>query len=364
MTDKPASDPSSEAAKSSEVAKAPTKPASNWTARISLMIAVVALGTAGYLGYQLIYLQPFVSQTAQTQAALSDLEQQMRQELDAGMTAAERSVISLGEDLKEQNLSVQEDLRDAVAESLAMAEANKPTTPRQWRLSEAAFLLRMANYWLQFEGDVQVARQTLQRADEVLQAVQSSAKQDEYDLLPVRSALAQEIMALQQVRSVDVQGIFLRLQALADSVPAVREALQLKSASSTPASEQPITSLAAVVRELEKFVRITDLSELVTERSAIAASTLGPEETMAARRSVMAALERAQVAALRRQSDAYQTSINDAIAAAQRLAPPSDSRLQQYMASLSAMLDEPLTAPVPSISGSLGELTRLMEAYR
>ena len=59
------------------------------------------------------------------------------------------------------------------------------------------------------------------------EAVQNSLKQDEYDLLPVRSALAQEILTLQQMKSVDVQGIFLRLQALAESVPAVGKALQL-----------------------------------------------------------------------------------------------------------------------------------------
>ena len=362
MTDKPTSDCSSEAATPSGVSGASGKPPSNWTGRISLMIAVVALGAAGYLGYQLIYLQPLVIQTAQTQAALSDLEQKMLQELNSAMAATERSVIALSEDLKEQNRSVQEDLRSTVADSLAMADANRPTTPRQWRLSEAAFLLRMANYWLEFEGDVQVALQTLQRADEVLQSVQSSAKQDEYDLLPARSALAQEILALQQVRPVDVQGIFLRLQALADNLPAAREVLQLKTASSAPATEQSTTPFATVARELEKFIRITDLSELVAEQGAIAAITLGPEETMAARRAVIAALERAQIAALRRQSVVYQASINDAVVAAQRLAPPADPQLQQYMASLLAMLDEPLTASIPSISGSLGELTRLMEA--
>ena len=181
-------------------------------------------------------------------------------------------------------------------------------------------------------------------------------------MLPARSALAQEILALQQVRPVDVQGIFLRLQALANNLPAAREALQLKTASSAPATEQSTTPFATVARELEKFIRITDLSELVAEQGAIAAITLGPEETMAARRAVIAALERAQIAALRRQSVVYQASINDAVVAAQRLAPPADPQLQQYMASLLAMLDEPLTASIPSISGSLGELTRLMEA--
>ena len=364
MTDKPTSDPASEKTKARKTNEAVAKTPNNWTARISLMIAMVALGAAGYLGYQLIYLQPFASQSAKTQAALSDLKKQMQQELDAATKSTERSVTNLGAELEKQNREVQEDLRSAVAESLAAAEANRPTPPRQWRLSEAAFLLRMANYWLQFEGDVQIARQTLQRADEVLQSVQNSAKQDEYDLLPVRSALAQEILALQQVRPVDVQGIFLRLQALADRVPAVREALQLNPKVSAPETEQPLTALAAVTRELEKFVRITNLSELRAEDGATGESTLGPEETMAARLAVITALELAQVAALRRQSDAYQASITDAIAAAKRLAPPSDPQAQQYVVSLSAMRDEPLTAPVPNISGSLGELTRLMDAYR
>jgi hypothetical protein len=45
------------------------------------------------------------------------------------------------------------------------------------------------------------------------------------------------------------------------------------------------------------------------------------------------------------------------------LASPSDPQLQQYLELLSAMRDEPLTASVPKISGSLGELTRLMESY-
>lgn len=360
MTTKPSSDESSETDEPSKV----VGPRGNWTARISLLVATIALGAASYLGYQLIYLQPIERQAEQTQAALSSLEQQVLQELDIAITKTERSVMELGEDLKTQNLSVQEDLRNAVMDSLATAQTNRPTTPRQWRLSEAAFLLRMANYWLQFEGDVQVALKTLQRADEVLQAVQSSLKQDEYDLLPVRSALAQEILALRQVKPVDVQGIFLRLQALADSVPAVGDALQLDMTSRGPEISTPVTSFAAIAQELEKFVRITDLSDLSGEDGAAAASTLGPEDILTSRRAVIAAIERAQIAALRRQGEAYRASITDAVTAAGRLASPSDPQLRQYLELLSAMRDEPLTASVPKISGSLGELTRLMESYR
>lgn len=359
MTTKPSSDESNETDETSKV----VGPRGTWTARIALFAATIALGAASFLGYELIYLQPIERQAEQTQAALSSLEQQVLQELDIAITKTERSVMELGEDLKTQNLSVQEDLRNAVMDSLATAQTNRPTTPRQWRLSEAAFLLRMANYWLQFEGDVQVALKTLQRADQVLQAVQSSLKQDEYDLLPVRSALAQEILALRQVKPVDVQGIFLRLQALADSVPAVGDALQLDMTSRGPEISTPVTSFAAIAQELEKFVRITDLSDLSGEDGAAAASTLGPEDILTSRRAVIAAIERAQIAALRRQGEAYRASITDAVTAAGRLASPSDPQLRQYLELLSAMRDEPLTASVPKISGSLGELTRLMESY-
>ena len=359
MTNKPSSDESSETDELSKI----VGPRGNWTARISLFVATIALGAASFLGYQLIYLQPIERQAEQTQAALSSLEQQMLQELDIAITTTERSVMELGEELKTQNLSVQEDLRDVVMDSLAMAKTSRPTTPRQWRLSEAAFLLRMANYWLQFEGDVQVALKTLQRADEVLRAVQNSLKQDEYDLLPVRSALAQEILALRQVKSVDVQGIFFRLQALAESVPSVGEALQLDMTSRRPEISAPLASFAAIVQELEKFVRITDLSDLTGEAGAAAIGTLGPDDILTSRRAVIAALERAQAAVLRRQGEAYRASITDAVNAARRLASPSDPQLQQYLELLSAMRDEPLTASVPKISGSLGELTRLMESY-
>ena len=146
-------------------------------------------------------------------------------------------------------------------------------------------------------------------------------------------------------------------------MPAVGDALQLDMTSRGPEISTPVTSFAAIAQELEKFVRITDLSDLSGEDGAAAASTLGPEDILTSRRAVIAALERAQIAALRRQGEAYRASITDAVTAARRLASPSDPQLQQYLELLSAMRDEPLTASVPKISGSLGELTRLMESY-
>ena len=75
MTNKPISDKASETDESSKV----IGPRGNWTARISLFVATIALGAAIFLGYQLIYLQPIERQAEQTQAALSSFEQQILQ---------------------------------------------------------------------------------------------------------------------------------------------------------------------------------------------------------------------------------------------------------------------------------------------
>jgi len=75
MTNKPSSDESSETDELSKI----VGPRGNWTARISLFVATIALGAASFLGYQLIYLQPIERQAEQTQAALSSFEQQILQ---------------------------------------------------------------------------------------------------------------------------------------------------------------------------------------------------------------------------------------------------------------------------------------------
>jgi uncharacterized protein HemX len=83
---------------------------------------------------------------------------------------------------------------------------------------------------------------------------------------------------------------------------------------------------------------------------------------LAARRTVIAALERAQLAVLRGQDDTYQLSLEQAQAAAKRLAPASDPQLRSFLGQISGLADEPLNTPLPKITGSLDALSQLMES--
>ena len=336
--------------------------AGRWTIRLALLLGLSALLLGGYLGYRLIYLQPFDVQAQVTREAIELSQQRVLSEVDAVMADARSSVSDLAAELEKQNRDVQQALESAVAKSLAEAKAERPTTPRQWRMAEAAFLLRMANYWLQFEGDLLTALNTLQRADEVLRTVQSGTAQDEYDLLPVRSELAQEILALQQVQRIDLQGIYLRLQALAQEVPPLRESLTLQETHGTQSEASESSLVQTIIDELQQFVRITNLADLGGfETPAASNAEAGPAKKLAARRALVAALGRAQVATLRRQQEAFQVSMQDALRAAAEMAPPGDPGLRSYVQQLAELAEQPLQANMPSISGSLTALNLLME---
>ena len=360
--DKPAISPSETATATAPSATASAPVHGRWTARFALLLGLVTLTAVAYLGYRFVYLQPLTVQAQQTQASLEQLELRMLAELDASMLQTQQSVADLAAELEADNRAVQQALEQAVAQSLADAKTNKPTTPRQWRLAEAAFLLRMGNYWLQFEGDVSTALSALQRADDVLLAVQAGGNQDEYDLLPVRSALAQEVLALQAVQPVDVQGIYLRLQALAENVPAVRQGLSLQAQTEAADAGQSASFVDAMAQELGKFVRLTDLAELTSDdASADDQVDAGPAAILAARRAVIAALERAQIAALRHHDEAYQASLADAQQAARQLAAPADPQLTLFLQQLVQLMEQPLNTEMPKISGSLRALSQTMD---
>ena len=343
---------------------APGQASGRLTALFALLMSLVAVMLAGYLGYTQIYLQPMAAQADKTQQAIDALEQRVFAEMDTALSENRRAIADLGLGLREESQNVQRTLETSVAQSLAELSANKPTTPRQWRMAEAAFLLRMANHWLQFEGDINASLTALQRADEVLLAIQSGGDKDEYDLLPVRTKLAQEALALESVQRIDVQGIYLRLGALVQTVPNVRSSLTLETTEEAPSGTQASSTLMAIAAELEKFVRITDLSTLAAQAGDAARSERdhGPAEILAARRTVVAALERAQLAVLRGEDDAYQLSLEQAQIAARRLASASDPQLQGFLGQISALAEEPLTAPLPKITGALDALSQLMES--
>lgn len=338
----------------------PNKSGGRGMAMVAFLIAICALALGVFLGYRLIYLQPFVAQTQQAEQLVATMERKILAQLDSGMADSRRAISELTQSLRQENSDVHKELQQAVAQSLEDAVANKPTTPRQWRLAEAAFLMRFANHWLLLEGDVPTALQALQRADQVLAVVQGENSGDEYDLLPVRMLLAKEVLALQQVEAVDVQGIYAQLQALRSALPDVHSSLTLTFEPANDA-EPVLAGWEAVLAELSKFVRITDLSSLNESGEVLNDGGSGPARLLAARRQAVAAIEQAQVAVLRSQENLYQSNLAQAKQAALQLGLARDSQVQTFIAQLDALSRQKLTQPLPTISASLQALDSILD---
>ena len=70
--------------------------------------------------------------------------------------------------------------------------------------------------------------------------------------------------------------------------------------------EPTVAGWDAVISELAKFVRITDLSALEDSDNSMSGSDPGPAQLLTARRQATAAIQRAQVAVLRGQEALFQ----------------------------------------------------------
>ena len=67
---------------------APAKTPGRGPAMLALLLALIALGLAVFLGYRLVYLQPFVAQAEQAEQLVAAAEQRLLAELDTGCQTA------------------------------------------------------------------------------------------------------------------------------------------------------------------------------------------------------------------------------------------------------------------------------------
>ena len=86
------------------------------------------------------------------------------------------------------------------------------TTRSDWYLAEAAYLARLANQRLQTERSTKNPLALLTQVDELLSNLEQS------DLLSARAAVAEDMMALRLASAVDVEGVVLEINALANQI--------------------------------------------------------------------------------------------------------------------------------------------------
>ncbi|MEQ9452655.1 MAG: uroporphyrinogen-III C-methyltransferase [Pseudomonadales bacterium] len=310
---------------------------------LALLLALIAAGGIGYLYYQLIYLDPVANlkQDIQNTAAeggseVADLRAALRQQ----QTNIEQQLA----EARSQQAAELAQTQSAVLESLQQALLAAPPSQREWKLAEAEYLLRIGNHRVLMEGDTEGALSLFQAVDQIL------AELDDFALHQVRAVLADEILALRQVRRSDSQGIYLRLEAIKSNLDEVVFKTPEYVTEQAPVAEDE-TVWAQLYAQLKEFVRVRPVGGDET-----IAPLLSPAEEHYLELNLRLALEQAQLAALKGQQFVFVSAlqnVRDWLAAYTE--DPGDI-LQTEVGQL-MLLD--LERPLPDVSTSLIELQKV-----
>ena len=327
-------------------AKPQTRRGGRGLAVFATLIALAALGVAGYPYYQRI-VGTGASESSGEMEALRAAQQRQAddiQRLIAGATAFDAQ-------LKQQSGVAGQGI--AVVSNDA-AQTPNPLPERALRLAEAEFLLQSANDRLLVTRDVRAALAMLLAAQSLLDPL------DDQSLAEARSALASEVASLRNVSGVDVGATYQRLQTLARSIPELpARGVRFTAAPTTvnvAADGATLPAPSAWTLAWQKFLSLFEFHR----QGATVRPPLGPDEATYLRLNLGLMIQTAELALLRNDAAVYQQSLE---AIRHWLDDYLDTGAQE-VASVRNEIDQLLMVrldrSMPDISGSLNALRRVL----
>lgn len=314
-------------------------------ATTALVLVLIALCTLAWL-----WLNTHQRFTQLEQTLTQRLEQygaNNQQSLALAKSADERSVDSAAHiALLEQKLAESQDQQEAL-QTLYLELANN----REERvISEVEQLMIIANQQLQLAGNIKPALLALQTADTRLQELETP------QVIQLRKALAQDIQRLQSLPSVDVIGMSLKLEGLAeniDSLPLVSERHPSQSRIPTPDwDSNPWHRLAQEVwQDLKHMIRLERIDRPEPP-------LLAPEQNFFLRENLRLRLLTARIALLQRDEATYRSDLQ---AAEQWLKGHFDGRegaTISALATLTQLSASNIVIELPDISESLALVSK------
>lgn len=307
----------------------------------------------------------------QSQALLALQESQAQNEIsqrsaNASTRAIEGQVEGLQKALeeariliREQQLQLQQQLSELqrvndrlVATSLQQQEQQTGVS-LAWRLAEVEGLLGLAQQHLVVTRDGSTAIALMQSADAILESLSDST------VFPVRSGIARDIAQIRGMPDVDVEGLYLRLSALADSVNglAVRDRLQdqLAGGSEVTADESGwLSTVASSVQQLFS-VRVRKLDGPLDPM-------LTPEQAFYLKTRVQLHLEEAQQAARLGDENVYRAALDQAADLLGRYFL-DDQATANSISAVRELRGESVAVAVPAANTGLIAARQLLAAY-
>ena len=268
-------------------------------------------------------------------------------------------------------------------------QALKGTDRNVWLLSEAEYLMRLANQRLITMHDLKSARSLLIQAESLLTSI------DEYGLINVRQALANDIAALRGTHSIDPTNTWLTLNTLANQIDTL-PIINVKSSNFTPANNPPppedtitvklstdkemptlpdttgMTTQEAVLANIESSLKAAgqkisvfaaDVSNkfmsqflIRKDREHVGPIMMSPDQELFVRQNLRLMIEQAQLTLLQGREEIYQSSMKDIKAWLDKWFVADAIEVEAFRQTLTPLLNTPVTQTIPDITSSLNKL--------
>ena len=319
---------------------------------IALLLAILSLAASGYLwhsGQQQI--RDVLLELGGAQKLIDSQQQQLQtvqHELSNQAAAASQQ--------QRSNQSLLRTMQDQLRSQQQRLISLSTTDREDWLLAEVEYLIRLAEQRVLTAGDAVSARGLLDSADKILHELDDSA------LYPVRKTLAENKTALQMSAKLDLDGLYLQLEALAGQVDALqlfaKPMLQVEEIA-TPAQEQDWRErleqgAATAWEKLSQYIQ-------VHRRDDIYKPALAPEHEAALRQNVRLMFEQAQMALLSGNDHLYQRSLSKAQQWLEDFYTLNIEATQRVVATIEDLKQRSVTAELPDISSSRRELKAYIE---
>lgn len=319
---------------------------------LSGLALVAALGSAGVafqqngrgqdLQSQVADLQTAVAVLNQATAPLAQIQQEMIQIQGGQVQVAEiaSAVKSTSDNVSEQLGVLVTDL----AETRTRLELLEGNRAQEYLLAEVEYLLRIAIQRIQAGRDVATGLSLMLSADQTLAAA------DDAELFPIRRALATDIAALRALPAIDRDGLYLELAAAADRIDQLSMSpIELAQAPSGEVAEGD----QGLMQTLSSFITVRQRANPIDPLPT-------PTEAVYARQNMRLMLEQAQLALLDENSVTWQSTLERALAWADRYFL-DDSEQQSLITTLARLQGLPVAQDIPRVGAALAELKALQK---
>ena len=255
--------------------------------------------------------------------------------------------------LQQQLLQRIDNLQQQLSSQQKHVQSLSATDRNDWLLAEAEYLIRLANQRLLMGKQSDGAMQLLTAADAIIKEL------DDLALYSVREALANDMANLRTAVTIDLEGHYLALAALAqqaEQLPLI-QSLQM----SLPKPEVPVVQnwqqrlavgFQAALDKLSRYIQIN-------RRDDIYKPLLAPEYEAAVRQNVRLMFEQAQVASLAGKQKLYEDSLSKAAHWLATYFTLDKVSTDAVLARLQHLKQQQVAISLPDISGSL----RALKAY-